>query len=196
MSGASAQNNSPAAKEEGAYSLAGFKILVVEDYPFMASLITTMLREFGVGHMLLAENAEEAQRMLVMFNADPGSRDNIDIVLTDWLMPGGDGSDLMNWIRGHKKDSIKFLPIILCSAFTSEDIVGAGRDHGANEVMVKPLAAKKLANRILHVIDNPRPFIKTPNFFGPDRRRKVEPFDGDDRRKLKPEDVEEHHEQI
>lgn len=196
MSETTASKEAKASSEDAAYSLAGFKILVVEDYPFMASLMTTMLREFGVGHLLLAENAEEAERMLVMFNADPGSRDNIDIVLTDWLMPDGDGDRLMKWIRDHKKDAIRFLPIILCSAFTSEEIVIAGRDRGANEVMVKPLAAKKLANRILHVIDHPRPFIKSPTFFGPDRRRKVEPFNGDDRRKLNPEDVEEHHERI
>ncbi|MCB1556358.1 MAG: response regulator [Alphaproteobacteria bacterium] len=183
-------------KEKSAYSLNGFNVLIVEDYPFMASLIATMLREFGVGNIFIAHNGADAREMLVMFNGDPAARDHIDIVLTDWLMPGGDGIALIDWVRAHKKDSVRFVPIVLCSAYASELVVIKGRDHGANEALVKPVSAKKLANRILHVIDHPRPFIKAPDFFGPDRRRKVEPYEGDEKRKTSPEELREHHERI
>ncbi|MCB9988858.1 MAG: response regulator [Rhodospirillales bacterium] len=183
-------------KQNDAYSLSNFRILIVEDYPFMADLIATMLREFGVGNIVMANSGSEAKEMLVMLNTDPGSRNHIDMIVTDWLMPDGDGTDLLDWIRGHKKDTVKFIPVILCSAYTSEEVVEIGRDHGANEVLVKPVSAKKLASRLLHMIDHPRPFIKAPDFFGPDRRRKVEPFDGEDKRKMKPEEIKESHERI
>jgi CheY-like chemotaxis protein len=187
-------------KRKEAYSLKSFRVLIVEDYPFMAELMSSMAREFGVGQLLLAENGKEAKEMVMMFNADPGSKNQIDMVITDWLMPGGDGADLVKWIRDSKKDAIRFLPIILCSAYTSEDVVFVGRDKGANEVLVKPLSAKKLADRILHVIDHPRPFIETPNFFGPDRRRRSEAFKGEERRQgdLHGDnpDIEEFHERI
>ena len=43
----------------------------------------------------------------------------------------------------------------------------------------------------MHVIDVPRDFIESLNFFGPDRRRrKVDEFEGDDRRKVNPEVTE------
>lgn len=180
-----------------AYSLKNFRVLAVEDYPFMADLISTMLREFGVGHIVQAINIQEAKEVLTLFNsesADP--RNAIDIVITDWLMPDGDGPEFLKWIRDHRKAQIKFLPTILCSAYASEDIVKIARDSGANEALVKPVSAIKMARRILHVVDNPRPYIKAPAFFGPDRRRKQEKMEGEDRRKLKAEEIKQNHEQI
>src|SRR5437764_15362755 len=37
--------------------------------------------------------------------------------------------------------------------------------------LAKPISAKGLYQRILNVVANPRPFIKTKIYFGPDRRR-------------------------
>jgi len=41
---------------------------------------------------------------------------------------------------------------------------------------------KALCARINAIIDFPRPFIRTSGYFGPDRRRRVLPFNGPDRR--------------
>lgn len=187
---------SESGKKKKNYSLSGFRILVVEDYPFMADLLSSMAREFGVGNILVADSGNEAREMIMMFNSDTRATGHIDLVITDWLMPDGDGKDLIKWIRNSKKDSIRFMPVILCSAYTSEDIVIAARDSGASEALVKPLSAKKLADRILHVIDNPRPFIKTEDFFGPDRRRQEKPYDGEDKRVATEEDIKEHNERL
>ena len=111
-------------------------------------------------------------------------------------MPGGDGPELLKWMRDHAKSSIKFLPAILCSAYASEDVVKTARDSGANEALVKPVSAISLAQRILYVVDNPRPYVRTPNFFGPDRRRRELKFPGEERRKTKSENIKEHHEQL
>ena len=45
------------------------------------------------------------------------------------------------------------------------------RDAGVTEFLAKPISAKGLYQRILNVVANPRPFIKTKTYFGPDRRR-------------------------
>lgn len=179
-----------------AYDLKNFRILIAEDYAFMADLMATMLREFGAGHLFIANSGNEAKEMIMMFNSDPGSRNQIDLVITDWLMPDGDGAELVTWIRSSKKDSIKFLPVILCSAYASEQVVTVARDTGANEALVKPVSAEKLAKRILHVIDHPRPFIKAGEFFGPDRRRKVAKFNGEDKRVTQAEEIKEYHERL
>ena len=186
----------PNQKQKTAYNLKSFRILIVEDYPFMADLMTSMAREFGVGNLLLANSGTEAKEMIMMFNADPGARNLIDMVITDWLMPDGDGADLIRWIRNSRKDTIRFLPVVLCSAYTSEEVVFTARDTGANEALVKPVSANKIASRILHVIDHPRPFIKTPDFFGPDRRRKVEKFAGEERRVATAGEMREFHERL
>ena len=35
------------------------------------------------------------------------------------------------------------------------------------------------------IIEHPRPFVRTPTYFGPDRRRQNKPFEGPDRRRGK-----------
>ncbi len=189
------QENSVSQKK--IYSLNQFSILVVEDYSFMANLLSSMLREFGVGRILMAESGNDAIKLMQRTNADAGSRDTIDLALIDWLMPDGNGMDTIAWIRNHKKDSIRFLPTILVSAYTSEAVVTAGRDNGFNEVLVKPVAAENLAARILHVIDHPRPFVKVPDFFGPERRRQEKPVPGgEERRHTSTEQIKVNHERI
>jgi hypothetical protein len=52
------------------------------------------------------------------------------------------------------------------------------------EFLAKPISAKSLYERILNVVANPRPFIKTKSYFGPDRRRNVNSsYVGPERRK-------------
>ncbi len=162
----------------------------------MVDLMTSMLREFGVGHIVHAASGNQGREMIALHNASDDPRNRIDVVLLDWLMPDGDGLELLKWIREHSKDSIRFMPAVLCSAYASEDVVTVGRDHGANEVLVKPLSAQKLASRLLYVIDKPRPFLKAPGFFGPDRRRKEESYAGDERRVSTAEDIKQYHERI
>jgi two-component system, chemotaxis family, chemotaxis protein CheY len=60
----------------------------------------------------------------------------------------------------------------------------AARDAGVTEFLAKPLSAKALYQRILNVVANPRPFIKTKTYFGPDRRRNTSgTYNGPERRK-------------
>ncbi len=60
----------------------------------------------------------------------------------------------------------------------------------------KPISAKSLYERILNVVANPRPFVKTKTYFGPDRRRGVNPnYGGLERRKAAKTDLQrqDHH---
>lgn len=170
-----------------------FKILIVEDYPFIADILSQCLKEIGIGEILKAENGRQGQMKIQTLNSTE-NMSNIDLVLLDWLMPEMDGKALLTWIREHKSDTIRFLPVIVCSAYTDEPLVVETRDLGANEVVVKPVSAGALAKRIQHIINKPRPFVKSKDFFGPDRRRQVKDFDGEERRKLKPQDLNHSHE--
>lgn len=180
------------------YDLGNFTVLMVEDSEYMMSLMTSMLKAFGVGDILTCKNANEAIGILTITQARKKSRfvTDIDIIVTDWLMPGGDGEELIDWVRAHEDEAIHFLPIILISAYTTEKVIAMARDHGANETMVKPLSAKSLASRICNVIDNPRPFIRAPEYFGPDRRRQEMVFKGENKRKTKTESIKVYNEQL
>ncbi len=171
------------------YNLRGLKVLVMEDFPYMADLMVSMLMEFSVGKVFTACNLEECQALLDCYNISTTQNTHIDIIITDLLPPQKTGFELIRWVRTHQEESIRYLPILFCSAHTRLNIVEEGRDFGANEILVKPLTAEKLAHRLLHIIDYPRSYVKAPQFFGPDRRRKEKPFTGQDRRTLSEQDM-------
>lgn len=49
--------------------------------------------------------------------------------------------------------------------------MAAARDVGVNEIVRKPLSMESLVLRLMHVLQVPRKFIRSPGFLGPDRRR-------------------------
>lgn len=170
------------------YDLRNFTVLLVEDSPYMQSLTSEMLKLFGIGDIIKCDDAKEAIDLLTITHARRSSRhvDKVDIVLTDWLMPGGSGAELIQWIRNHEATDIRFLPIVVISGYTTEKLTYKTRDMGINELLVKPISGKLLASRICSVIDTPRPFIQTQDYFGPDRRRQDMDFPGEDRRSQDP----------
>lgn len=172
-----------------AYNLNGLRILVVEDFPFMADLMSAMLREFNVGKILSVCKIDEAKLLLNTYNVNTPQSQHIDILMTDLFPPRNEGLELMRWVREHKNESVKFIPLLFCTAHTSIGVVTHGRDYGATEILMKPVSAEKLAHRLLHIIDNPRPYVKAPGFFGPDRRRKLVQFKGDNKRMMSERDL-------
>lgn len=157
----------------------------------MHSLMSSMLKAFGVGDIMVCEGGNEAIELLTVTQARTKSRyiTSVDIVLMDWLMHKGSGKELLSWIRNHEKDSVRFLPVIVVSGYTTQFITATTRDLGANETLVKPISGTGLASRICAVIENPRPFIKAPQYFGPDRRRQNMIMPGNDRRVVKAEEI-------
>ncbi len=107
-----------------------------------------------------------------------------DIVLTDWAMPIFDGLELTQMIRQPNANANPYVPIIMLTGHSERKRVIAARDAGITEFLAKPISAKALYQRILNVVINPRPFIKSKSYFGPDRRRNtVANYTGPERRK-------------
>jgi DNA-binding response OmpR family regulator len=72
----------------------------------------------------------------------------------------------------------------MLTGHTEKARVTAARDAGITEFLAKPISAKALYQRIANVVANPRPFIKTKTYFGPDRRRNASSnYTGQERRK-------------
>ncbi len=166
------------------YDLSNFTVMLVEDSTYMQTLIAEMLKVFRVGDIVACSNVKEACELLTIMQARTKSRyvNSVDIILTDWLMPKEGGEVLLKWIRENEQESISFLPVVVVSGYTTEKLTHVTRDLGANEILVKPISSKLLASRICSVIDSPRPFIQTSDFFGPDRRRQDTAFKGSDQR--------------
>lgn len=150
-------------------------ILVVEDTAPMRKLMISVLETLGAGKIYTAENGQTGFEQFCKHNPD--------IVLSDWHMEPVDGIELTKEIRNNQISPNRMVPIILVTGYSALSRVAQARDAGATEFLVKPFSANDLAKRIAYVINKPRDFIDSKDYFGPDRRRRVDPdFKGPFRR--------------
>jgi two-component system, chemotaxis family, chemotaxis protein CheY len=139
-------------------------MLVVEDTPPMQKLLVSVLDALGIKKVQTCNHGEDAFRAFV--------QNNHDIILSDWQMSPVNGIELTAMIRKGIQSPNKMVPIILITGYSAWSRVEEARDVGVTEFLVKPFTANDLARRIAHVINKPRDFIETQDFFGPDRRRR------------------------
>ncbi len=169
------------------YNFKALSVLLVDDAKPMADLLGSILKELGVGKITTHADAKKSMDLLdSIAQMQAAGTPVVDIVISDWRMEPISGVDLLKWIRNHPSDGIRFMPFIMLTAYSDNARVMAARDAGANEVLAKPVSVHNLVRRLLSVIENPRPFVSCPTYFGPDRRRKSIPINFPDRRKTSP----------
>lgn len=157
------------------YNFENILILVIDDNPHMRLIITNILKSFGARRVYVAEDGSEAFEIM---KTHP-----IDIVIVDWVMEPLDGHDFVKLIRSSPDSPAPYVPIIMLTAYTEEFRVTRGRDVGITEFIVKPVSPKTLLARLISVIDEPRGFVNSPNYKGPDRRRRRNStYTGEERR--------------
>jgi CheY-like chemotaxis protein len=152
------------------------RFLVIDDNAHMRRILRTLLHGFGAREVHEAEDGATGLEAFTTFIPD--------IVITDWAMPIFDGLELTQMIRQPGANSNPYVAIIMLTGHSEKKRVVAARDAGITEFLAKPISAKGLYQRIVNVVANPRPFVKTRTYFGPDRRRNVNPnYVGLERRK-------------
>lgn len=157
------------------YDLTQVRILIVEDMQPMLALTTSMLHMFGFKTVHGARGVNEGYKLFQQYRHD--------LVITDWLMEPLDGIDLIRMIRKNEDSPDQFVPIILMTGYSDRARVENARDTGVTEFLMKPYSARDLYARIVQIIEKPRQFVDTGEFFGPDRRRRKNfTFTGNDRR--------------
>ena len=135
------------------------KILIVDD--------DTDLRDTLVEQLSLHDEFEASAVDTGAKGATAAKANSPDLVLMDVGLPDTDGREV---VRSLRKGGFK-APIIMLTGHSEKRRVTVARDAGVTEFLAKPISAKGLYQRILNVVANPRPFIKTKTYFGPDRRR-------------------------
>lgn len=133
----------------------------------MRKLIASVLETMDVGQIYTAENGEDGYETIKRFNPD--------IVIADWHMTPVNGIELTQEIRTNTLSPNRMVPVILVTGYSALQRVAEARDAGVTEFLVKPFSANDLAKRIAYVINKPRDFIDSTDYFGPDRRRRIAP---------------------
>jgi len=164
------------------YQLEGLRILIVDDNAHIRQLLRTILYAVGIRAIDVAEDG--------VSGFDSFCRLEYDLVFTDYEMEPISGLDLADMIRTSRKSPNPYVPLIMISSYSDESRVQAARDRGVTEFLAKPFTVDVLMSRLESVIEEPRPFVRTETYFGPDRRRKEDTrYSGPERRKADLEQV-------
>ena len=112
-------------------------VLVVDDEYAIRDMLRMAL-EIVDFRCLEADNIQDAHALIV--DRRP------DIVLLDWMLPGGSGIELLRRLK--RDEATRELPVIMLTAKTTEDNVIQGLDVGADDYITKPFAPRELIARI------------------------------------------------
>ncbi|MEO8653317.1 MAG: phosphate regulon transcriptional regulator PhoB [Ramlibacter sp.] len=117
------------------------RVLVVEDEPAIAELVSVNLRHNGFQPVWAADGGA-AQRELDAVLPD--------VILLDWMLPGQSGLALARKWRADSRT--KAVPILMLTARGDEPDKVAGLDAGADDYITKPFSTQELLARIRAVL--------------------------------------------
>lgn len=116
-------------------------ILIVDDEPAIRDLVDITLDLAGY-KSISASNAHEA--LVSVIDKKP------DLILLDWMLPGGSGIDLARRLRRDEITAV--IPIIMLPAKTSEDYKVQELNVGVDDYVTKPFSPRELVARINTVL--------------------------------------------
>jgi signal transduction histidine kinase len=116
-------------------------VLLVEDETAVRDMVRTALESYGYT-VLAASNGEDARRTVA------ARQGNIDLLLTDVIMPGESGPDLAERVRRE----YPAIAVIFMSGYTS-DAVRQGVHAGEANFVQKPFNTVALATKLRQVLD-------------------------------------------
>ena len=108
-------------------------LLVVDDEKAIRDICERSLREYRV---FKAGTCAEALKLY--------EKENIDIVLTDVMMPGGSGIDLLRRIKGLNPNA----SVIIMTGFSEKEVILTALKEGADDFISKPLNLLQLKSSV------------------------------------------------
>jgi len=102
------------------------KVLLIEDDPFLGSLLGNRLKRDGLD-VVIAKNGSEAMKSI---KAEAPA-----LILMDLILPGKSGFEIMEEIKADPQ--IPKIPVVIISNLGQEADIARGRELGAVEYIVK-----------------------------------------------------------
>lgn len=112
-------------------------ILAVDDEAVMLSRVKHYLKKWGYNILTAKNGVEPLEKFL---------SEDIDIILTDWIMSEMDGPELIREIHNNSKRYVYI--ILLTSKRETDDFVSALSEAGADDYIVKPFNSEELQARV------------------------------------------------
>lgn len=115
------------------------KVLIAEDDPVSRTILRRAVEKSG-HECLIAEDGEKAWEL---YRSNP----DVDVIISDWMMPDVDGLELCHRIRAERQD--KYTYFIFLTALGDKEHLLMGFEAGADDYLSKPLDRDELQVRMI-----------------------------------------------
>ncbi len=116
------------------------RVLVADDEPTTRLVVKAIVQKLG--HECLV--AGDGDRAWTILQSTP-----VDVLITDWMMPGLDGPGLCRLVRGRPTDRYPYTYIIMATVMNGRGDVLAGMEAGADDYFIKPLEPFDVQSRLV-----------------------------------------------
>lgn len=123
------------------------RILVVDDDRLSRTILSKILQKGGY-QVVEAQSSKEALEQIILDRA-------IDVVISDILMPGDDGFELIRRIRDNP--ALYDVLVLLCSSLRDRETVLKAREASVAGYIAKPFQEKYVLEAVRSVVENLRP---------------------------------------
>jgi CheY-like chemotaxis protein len=130
------------------FTLAGYKILLVEDNELNAEIAMEILGD-AEAEVMVAQNGKIAVDMCAK-----SEESHFDLILMDIMMPEMDGLTATRAIRSMNRKDMQTIPIIAMTANAFADDRKAALDAGMNGFVAKPIDVEILIQEIREILKN------------------------------------------
>jgi len=118
----------------------GKNVLVIEDEPIIAEMISIILEIQGLNVVSLSDTGRAREKLL---------NKEVNLVLLDLNLRGEGGQEFCEYIKGH--DDLKDIPVILVSA--NIDIEQIKEECHANDIIRKPVNIDHFMEKVSHYVE-------------------------------------------
>jgi DNA-binding response OmpR family regulator len=148
-------------------SIKNYKILIADKDRELVGVLSNMLKNIGFSAPYVTSSGRDAIGAL--------NKQSFDFLITEWNVEQLNGIEVIKTIRMDPLSPCPTLPIIMLTGRAEQIDVITARDAGVNEYVAKPFSVKTVYSRLERIIMQPRNFVVTKKFVGPDRRNRSKP---------------------
>lgn len=99
----------------------------------------------------------------------------LDLLICDLHLGEINGQSLIRAVRLNPNFTNRYMPIIVLTGDSKAETVRELIDLGINKFLSKPATAESLIEAVRSVLERPKAFVTSKDYFGPDRRNRQEP---------------------
>ena len=118
------------------------RVLIADDMSVMRTLLKTFLRNMGIEQVYEAHDGAVALELL--------RKNQVDIILSDWNMPGMTGIELLKEVR--QDPTLKHIPFIMVSAEATGESIAQAIHLKVSQYLIKPFTHAQLEQKMTLVL--------------------------------------------